>query len=134
MLDKEELKRRLNCITGAFFDPHAQQRARQRLHKTLDFDKYEQKIIELQGRIYRDTQEKTFTIEFKNAIFPFDLKTHESKPGLLAYVPTSYPASRKAINNLQTNERYQRIKNTEYSECPFCDSETNSQTNTALKR
>lgn len=90
MLDESELVRRAQMINGAFFQPHAMDRAEQRLQLySFPADQYEQKIIDLEGDLYWDKKYSNYRLVLDELVFPFYLKVHDSRPGLLAYVKTT---------------------------------------------
>jgi hypothetical protein len=67
-------------------------------------------------------------------VLPFDLKTHDSKPGLLAYVPTVIKADHEECNTLRTSNRYEEIRVTDLENCPCCGHEIDGSKPTPLQR
>jgi len=117
VLDESELVRRARMINGAFFQPHAMDRAEQRLQLySFPADHYEQKIIELEGDLYWDKRYSNYRIVFDELVFPFYLKVHDSRPGLLAYVKTTL----KPQEGFHEEEDRFIPLNTETCVCPSC--------------
>ena len=111
-------------INGAFFQPHAMERAEQRLQLySFPADHYEQKILKLEGNLYWDQRYSNYRIVFDELVFPFYLKVHDSRPGLLAYVKTT----------LQPQEGFHEEEDrfipldTDRSICPSCGLSQNAE-------
>ncbi len=97
----------LNNIVGVFFHPHAFHRFKQRIRGKWDNDVFEQKIIDLEGRYYRDGKHDNFQVVLEDVAFAFNMNLHDSRPGLLAYVETAVPSDNYSYED---NDRFRRLR------------------------
>lgn len=105
-------------IKGVFFDPHAMERAEDRTGLT-DFDKdyFEQKIIDLDGELYYDHEYDNYQMVLEDVVFAFDLRLHENRPGLLAYVRTALPVQQTFRDQ---DNRFERLRPQDINYCERC--------------
>jgi hypothetical protein len=107
-------------INGAFFPPHAMERTEERTGiRDFDQTKYEQKFIDLDGILYWDTKHSNYQLGLHNVVFPFKVKVHRNRPGLIAIIKTALPPEPEYR---RTCSRFIRLEHDSDTECPCCES------------
>mgnify|MGYP007097486677 CR=1 FL=1 len=109
--DQQVCAWRMQNIAGAYFKPHVMERAEERLGiSDFDHDKWEERIVDLEGDLYYDRKYERFQICFDELAFAFHTQIHNDRPGLLAYVHTTLSNPNEFRDS---DDRFQKISITD---------------------
>ena len=111
-----EKLRRIHMIKGVYFKSHAVGQGKERFNG-VDFDELEREITRHTGRFYWDTKHENYQFVLPDKVLAFDLKLHEDRPGLLAYVRTVLPRTNKFRDS---KDRFKELKLSDYFGCARC--------------